>query len=285
MTKIFLGKEVAASLNEDLLARSAALADRGVNPTLAILRIGGKGPDLAYERGARKRAEKTGVRVVRMVFPEDITQESLITEIQDLNEDPGIHGILIFRPLPVGIDDRAVRAAIAPEKDVDGITDTSCAGVYTGSGEGFVPCTAEACIDILDHYGVEIAGKTATVVGRSPVIGRPAALLLMGRNATVTVCHTKTPNLAECVRRADIVIAAAGRAGLVGADCLRPGQTVIDVAVNVGPDGSLRGDVDFKAADGLVSAITPVPGGVGRVTTSVLMKHVVEAAERSVKSS
>ena len=283
MAKILKGKEVIDSLNEELRERSKALEKEGVTPTLGIVRLGERPDDMAYERGALKRAENTGVSVQQFVFDQDMTQDELLDEIDKINNDDSIHGVLMFRPLPPQIDDETVRNALAPEKDVDGITDMSMAGVYAGSDTGFPPCTAEACIQILDYYDVDLKGKNVAVIGRSQVIGKPVAMMLIGKNATVTVCHTKTQDMADICQDKDIIIAAAGHQGTVTEDFLRPEQTVIDVAINFDDEGKICGDVDFPAAENIVDAITPVPGGVGTVTTSMLMKHVIEAAEKANK--
>ncbi len=281
MAKILKGKEVIDSLDEELRERSKALEEGGVTPTLGIVRLGERPDDMAYERGALKRAENTGVSVQQFVFDQDMTQDELLDEIDKINNDDSIHGVLMFRPLPPQIDDETVRNALAPEKDVDGITDMSMAGVYAGSDTGFPPCTAEACIQILDYYDVDLKGKNVAVIGRSQVIGKPVAMMLIGKNATVTVCHTKTEDMADICHNKDIIIAAAGHQGTVTEDFLSPDQTVIDVAINFDDDGNMCGDVDFPAAENIVDAITPVPGGVGTVTTSMLMKHVIEAAEKA----
>ena len=281
MAKILTGKEVIDSLNEELRERSKVLEEGGVTPTLGIVRLGERPDDMAYERGALKRAENTGVSVQQFVFDQDMTQDELLDEIDKINNDDSIHGVLMFRPLPPQIDDETVRNALAPEKDVDGITDMSMAGVYAGSDTGFPPCTAEACIQILDYYDVDLKGKNVAVIGRSQVIGKPVAMMLIGKNATVTVCHTKTEDMADICHNKDIIIAAAGHQGTVTEDFLSPDQTVIDVAINFDDDGNMCGDVDFPAAENIVDAITPVPGGVGTVTTSMLMKHVIEAAEKA----
>ncbi|MGN1383156.1 MAG: bifunctional 5,10-methylenetetrahydrofolate dehydrogenase/5,10-methenyltetrahydrofolate cyclohydrolase [Eubacterium sp.] len=281
MAKVLKGKEVIAQLNDEVKQRSEKLQEQGVQPALAVVRLGERPDDLAYERGLTKRAEKTGVQVKSCVYPEDLSQEDLLKEIRALNQDPSVHGVLIFRPLPKAIDDKAVRAALAPEKDVDGITDASQAGVYTGSGEGFAPCTAEACIRLLKHFEIPMEGKRAVVIGRSQVIGKPVSLLLLSQNATVTICHSRTRNLPEVCQSADIIVAAAGHPGTVTRECLRSGQTVVDVAVNVGADGKMCGDADYDAALEIADAVTPVPGGVGTVTSTVLMDHVVTAAERA----
>ena len=283
MAKILKGKEVIDSLNEELRERSKVLNEEGITPTLGIVRLGERPDDMAYERGALKRAENTGVNVQQFVFDKDMSQDELLDEIDKINNDDSIHGVLMFRPLPPQIDDETVRNALAPEKDVDGITDISMAGVYSGSDTGFPPCTAEACIQILDYYDVDLKGKNVAVIGRSQVIGKPVAMMLIGKNATVTVCHTKTEDMADICHNKDIIIAAAGHQGTVTEDFLSPDQTVIDVAINFDDDGNMCGDVDFPAAENIVDAITPVPGGVGTVTTSMLMKHVIEAAEKANK--
>jgi methylenetetrahydrofolate dehydrogenase (NADP+)/methenyltetrahydrofolate cyclohydrolase len=283
MAQLLTGKEVTQALNRDLLLRSERLKAAGISPTLGIIRLGERPDDLAYERGATKRAEKTGVTVRKFQFPEDMTQEALCAEIKKINADDSIHGVLLFRPLPKQMNDDAVRNTLAPEKDIDGITDVSMAGVYSGADLGFPPCTAEACMEILDYYQVDLKGKTAAVIGRSTVIGRPVAMMLMKRNATVTVCHTKTEHMAEVCRDKDIIIAAAGHVGTVTGAFVRPGQTVIDVAINFTKDGKMCGDTVFEEVAPVVASITPVPGGVGTVTTSMLMKHVIEAAEKTVK--
>ena len=281
MAELWKGAPAAAALTEQLIPRAQALRERGIVPTLAIIRVGERPEDLSYERGAMKRCEKVGVAVRQFLLTAVSSQADLMDVIEEVNRDQSIHGCLLFRPLPRHMDEQAACAALDPAKDVDGITPGSLAAVFAGSGAGYPPCTAQACLELLDHYGYELKGKRAVVVGRSLVIGKPASMLLLGRHATVTICHTRTADLpAEC-RRADVLIAAAGKAGVVGASCLSPGQVVIDVGINAGEDGSLVGDVDFAAAEPVVTAITPVPGGVGAVTTSVLARHVIEAAEKA----
>jgi methylenetetrahydrofolate dehydrogenase (NADP+)/methenyltetrahydrofolate cyclohydrolase len=229
-----------------------------------------------------KRCDMCGIAVKNHILPADATEEELLAVIEGINQDPSIHGVLLFRPLPKHINENRVCAALAPEKDMDGITDGSMAGIFSGSGTGYPPCTAQACIEILDHYGIEITGKKATVLGRSNVIGKPVAMLLLQRNATVTVCHTRTKDLPGTCAAADILIAAAGKAGVVSAQHVSEGQIVLDVGINVTEEGNLVGDVDFAAVEPVVSAITPVPAGVGSVTTAVLAKHVVTAAEKTL---
>ena len=282
MANILKGAEVTAALNARLQAQVAELKEKGVTPTLGIIRVGERPDDLSYEKGACKRCETIGVEVKKFVLPEDVTQEALMETVEQVNQDDTIHGVLIFRPLPKHLDDEAVRRALAPEKDVDGITDGSMVGVFTSTDVGFPPCTPQACMEILDHFNIDVTGKKAVVIGRSLVVGKPAAMMLLKKNATVTVCHTKTVDMPAVAREADILIVAAGRAKVIGAEYVRPGQTVIDVGINFA-DGKLCGDCDFDAVEPIVDAITPVPGGVGTVTTSVLVGHVVKAAQRTVK--
>ena len=280
MAKQLLGKEVTASLNERIKADVAKLNGKGIKPTLGIIRVGERPDDLSYERGATKRCETLGVEYKKYLLPADVSQEELLKVIDEVNNDDNIHGVLMFRPLPKHIDQTAVENALCAEKDVDCQTDASLGGVFTGKKVGFPPCTPQACMEILDHYGIDCTGKKAVVIGRSLVVGKPAAMMLIKKNATVTVCHTRTVDMPSVTREADIVVVAAGRAGVVGAEYVSEGQIIIDVGINVNAEGKLCGDVDYAAVEPIVEAITPVPGGVGSVTTSVLVGHVVEAAMR-----
>lgn len=279
MAELLKGAPVAEAINERSAELLNRLKARGITPTLAMLRVGEREDDIAYENGAAKRCEKVGVQVRRVTLPENVSQNELEEEIRRLNEDTDVHGVLMFMPLPKQLDSAAARRILSPAKDVDGITDGSLAGVFTGRGEGFAPCTAQACIEILDHYGIDCKGKRAVVIGRSLVVGKPVSMLLLAKNATVTLCHTRTVDLPHEAQNAEILIAAAGKAGTVRAEHLRDGQIVIDVGINF-IDGKMCGDVDFAAAEQLSLSLTPVPGGVGTVTTSVLVSHVVEAARR-----
>ena len=292
MAKLLLGKEVTDALNANLQTRTAALREKGVTPTLGIIRVGENPSDLSYEKGAVKRAELVGVNVVKFVLPEDASKADVLAAIDKVNADDSIHGVLMFRPLPrhLKADQTEICNRLDPKKDVDCMTDLSNAGVFEGRSDlGFAPCTPAACMDILDYYGIVGMGKNAVVSGRSLVVGKPAAMMLMGKNATVTVCHTKTVNTAEIARNADILVSAAGVLGSLTKEYVRPGQVVIDVSINwdaekpnaKGGKGAIAGDAKFEEVEPIVEAITPVPGGVGSVTTSVLMKHVVEAAERA----
>ncbi len=284
MAKQLLGKEVNASLNERIKAQVAELQAKGVNPTLGIIRVGENPSDISYEKGATKRCETLGVACEKILLPEDVSQEELLAVIDKVNKDDRIHGVLLFRPLPKHLNQAVIENALDPAKDVDCMTDGSMSGVFTGKKVGFPPCTPQACMEILDHYGIDCTGKKAVVIGRSLVVGKPAAMMLIKKNATVTVCHTRTVDMPSVTREADIIIVAAGRAGVVGADYVKPGQIVIDVGINMNDEGKLCGDVDYAAVEPIVEAITPVPGGVGSVTTSVLVGHVVEAAARTLEA-
>ena len=289
MAKRLLGKEVNEALVASLQTRAAALKEKGVTPTLAILRLGENPSDLSYEKGATKRAAEVGIEVKNYILPEETTREELLALIDDINADASVHGVLMFRPLPKHL--RAYNDEICnrldPKKDVDSMTHMSNAGVFEGQDLGYAPCTPAACMEILDYYGIDCKGKNAVVIGRSLVVGKPAAMMLMAKNATVTICHTRTVNTAEICRNADIIVSAAGVLNSLTKDYVREGQIVIDVSMNWNPEkitskgkGGMSGDAIFDEVEPIVGAITPVPGGVGAVTTSVLMKHVVEAAEK-----
>ena len=289
MAKQLLGKEVNEALVAALQNRTAALKEKGVQPTLGIIRLGENPSDLSYEKGATKRAEEVGVAIKNYILPEETTKEELLAVIDGINADDTVHGVLMFRPLPKHLkaDQDEICNRLDPKKDVDSMTHMSNAGVFEGQDLGYAPCTPAACMEILDHYGIDCKGKNAVVIGRSLVVGKPAAMMLMGKNATVTVCHTKTVNTAEICKGADIIVTAAGVLGSLTKDFVREGQIVIDVSMNWNPEkittkgkGGMSGDAIFEEVEPIVEAITPVPGGVGAVTTSVLMKHVVEAAEK-----
>ena len=278
MAELLKGAPAAKAIIEDLIPRVEKLTAAGVVPTLAIVRLGEEGSQLSYQRNATRKCESIGARVLSFDLPESSSQEELLAMIESINTRRDIHGCLILRPLPGHIDERAVCEALAPEKDLDCATALSLAAVFSGRGAGYPPCTAQACLEMLDHYQVDVAGKHVVVVGRSLVVGRPVSLLLQACNATVTMCHSRSVGLPELCRRADVLVVAAGKAGLIGAEHLSPGQTVIDVGINAVGD-KLCGDVRFEEAEGIVAAVSPVPGGVGAVTTAVLAKHLVQAAE------
>ncbi len=283
MAEILKGKEVVAALKEKLIAEVEDLKAKGVTPTLAIVRVGERPDDISYEKGAMTRCKGIGVEVKNFLLPADCTQDDVLKVIKEVNEDCAIHGCLLFRPLPKTMDENFIRNQLDPAKDVDGITDLSMAGTYSCTALGFPPCTPTACMEILEHFGIDLTGKKVCVVGRSLVVGKPAAIMALQRNGTVTICHTKTKDMKAVAREADIIIAAAGKAGVVGDGFFKEGQIVIDVGINFDEEGNMKGDVDFAAAEPVVAAITPVPGGVGTVTTSVLVKHVIEAAKRTIQ--
>ena len=289
MAKQLLGKEVNEALVAALQARTAALKEKGVQACLGIIRLGENPSDLSSEKGATKRAEEVGVAVKNYILPETATKEEVLKVIDEVNADASVHDVLMFRPLPKHLkaDPDEICNRLAPCKDVDSMTHMSNAGVFEGQDLGYAPCTPAACMEILDHYGIDCKGKNAVVIGRSLVVGKPAAMMLMGKNATVTICHTKTVNTAEICKNADIIVTAAGVLGSLTKDFVREGQIVIDVSMNWNPEkitskgkGGMSGDCVFDEVEPIVGAITPVPGGVGAVTTTVLMKHVVEAAEK-----
>ena len=261
MAKLLKGKDVVESLNSKLTEQVSKLKADGITPTLAILRVGEREDDLSYERGAKKRCEQVGVSVKVVALPMDVTEEEYLGELDKLNKDLTVNGILIFRPLPKHIDEMKARNMLAAEKDVDGCTDLSLAGVFTNTELGFAPCTAEAAMEILKFYNIPLQGKKAVVIGRSLVIGRPVAMLLMHANATVTICHTKTTDITAITRDADIVVVASGQMESVGKEYLSEGQTVIDVGISYNSEkNKLCGDVIFDEAEEIVDAITPVPG-------------------------
>ena len=291
MAMKLLGKEVNEAIVANLLERTNALREKGVVPTLGIVRVGANPSDLSYEKGATTKGEQVGVDVKKFELPEDASKEEVLALIDQVNADDSIHGVLMFRPLPKhlkGAQDEICNR-LDPKKDVDSMTHMSNAGVFEGRSDlGFAPCTPAACMEILDYYGIDCKGKSAVVIGRSLVVGKPAAMMLIGKNATVTVCHTKTVDTAAVCREADIIISAAGVLNSLTKDFVRPGQVVIDVSMNWNPEkitskgkGGLCGDAVYEEVEPIVDAITPVPGGVGAVTTTVLMKHVVEAAEKA----
>ena len=285
MPKLLLGRPVIKAIASDIRPRVKALNECGVTPTLAIVRVGENPDDLSYERTALKRAASLGITVQRIRLPENVSQLDLMTAIEKINADSTIHGCLMFRPLPSHLNEDMMCDALDPAKDVDGAGLGSLACVFAGRGAGYAPCTAAACLEMLDYYGIDPSGKHAVVVGRSLVIGRPVAMLLVERNATVTVCHSHTRNLDAMMRDADIVVLATGRARAYGARCFSEGQTILDIGINFDAAGAMCSDADFEAAASILGesgAITPVPRGIGGITTNVLMKNVVAAAEKTL---
>ena len=274
------GKEVADKIVEEIKTKVQELKGRGISPKLAILRVGERDDDLAYERGVLKRFESAGVEVEVTALDAGVSQEELDETFDGINGDPKVHGILVFRPLPKPLSDEHMRKTIDSGKDVDFMDIRNMEKVLAGVPDAAAPCTAEAVMSLINHYNIETKGKKVTVVGRSLVIGKPVALLLTTANATVTVCHTKTLNMEEECRNADIIVACCGVAKMIGPSYVREGQTVIDVGMNVDEEGNLCGDVDYDAVSKIAEAVTPVPGGVGSITTAVLLRHVVDNAER-----
>lgn len=272
------GKEVADGIVQDLKIKVEELKGRGISPKLAILRVGERDDDLAYERGVLKRFESAGVEVEITALDAGVSQEELDETFDGINADPKVHGILVFRPLPKPLSDEHMRKTIDSGKDVDFMDIRNMEKVLAGVPDAAAPCTAEAVMSLIKHYNIETKGKKVTVVGRSLVIGKPVALLLTTANATVTVCHTKTLNMEEECRNADIIVACCGVAKMINASYVKEGQIVIDVGMNVDEGGNLCGDVDYDAVSEIAEAVTPVPGGVGSITTAILLKHVVDNA-------
>ncbi len=282
MAQLLTGKQVVAAMADDMNARVERLAQQGIAPTLAIVRVGERPDDLSYERTAEKRAASLGIAVKKHVLDSLAPEEALRSALQSVNYDTKVHGCLLFRPLPSYMNEKELCDSLVAAKDVDGISLKSLASVFADGHDGFPPCTAEACVRMLDHYGVPIVGKHVVVIGRSLVIGKPVAMMLLRRNASVTICHSRTENLEAITKSADIVICATGRPRAFGARYFSPGQTVLDVGINFDAHGNLCGDVDFDEVEPIVAAITPVPGGIGSVTTSTTMEHTVRAAEQTL---
>ena len=275
----YRGMPAVKAMAEEFKSRVAALKERGVYPKLAVVRAGEREDDIAYEKGIMKRFGTVEAEVEVIKLPIDIDEESFEETIRRLNEDEKVHGILVFRPLPKQLDDNRLKEIIRPDKDVDSISMANAAKVFAGDKTGYAPCTAQAVMELLEHNKTDLTGKKVAIVGRSLVVGKPLAMLMLGRNATVTVCHTRTKNIAEECKRADILVACAGSAKMIKRDFTNPDQIVVDVGINF-VDGAMCGDVDYDDVAEHVAAITPVPGGVGTVTTSVLLKHTLESAER-----
>ena len=280
MSVIMKGSEVAAAMKERLQKEAVALKERGILPHLAIVRVGARPDDLAYERGAKKRMDIIGIACTVFQFPEDIEKKLFEQEFKKINDNPDIHGILLFRPLPKDFNEDPLKAMINPLKDVDSMSPVNIAKVFSGDDSAFAPCTPEAVIEILNHYNIDLTGKRVTVMGRSMVVGKPLSMLLLKKNATVTICHTRTKELQHRCHEAEILVAAAGKAKVINELMVGQDAIVVDVGINVDEKGNLCGDVDYEKVVNKASYITPVPGGVGSVTSSVLAKHVIEAAKQ-----
>ena len=274
---VLKGAAVSAKIKEEVQKK---LEDRkGPAPKLALVRVGERPDDLSYERGAMKKLDAFGLRTESCVFPENISDEEFQREFTKINEDADVDGILLLRPLPGQINERRIEQMIDPAKDVDGISPTNIAKIFSGDTTGYAPCTAESVIELLKTCEIPIAGKRVVIVGRSMVVGRPLSMLMLKENATVTICHTKTADLKGTCRNAEILVAAAGKAKMLNREYVGEGAIVIDVGINLDENGRLCGDVDFDSIDGCAAMATPVPGGIGAVTTAVLARHLVRAAE------
>lgn len=273
-------RETAKSIRAEMAQTVQTLADNGKRPKLGIIRLGNRPEDISYERGILKNCEGLGIACEVMELPEDIKSDSFMEKLEEANKDSSIHGILMFRPLPSHIDENKARSIIDPAKDIDCMNPINLAKVFEGDGTGFEPCTPAAVMEIIKYFGINLQGENVAVIGRSMVVGKPLSMMLLKENATVTVCHSRTKDITNIVSKADIVIAALGKARAIGPEYIKPGATVIDVGVNGAPEGGICGDVDFEKVKDIAGRITPVPGGVGAVTTLVLLKHVVEAALR-----
>jgi len=282
MAELLKGIDVVNAMKQGLIDKNNELVAKGVVPCLAIVRVGERQDDLAYENGAIKRFDGLGIKVRVFAFPETIAQAEFEAEFTKINDDESVHGILLFRPLPKTLDEGPIKKIINPDKDVDCMCAENFAKVFVGDDSGYAPCTPRGVIELLKHYGIPLAGAKVALAGRSMVVGKPLAMLLVKENATVTICHTKTVDLPAVCREADIVIAAAGVAKMIGREHISPGAVVIDVGINVDESGNMCGDVDFEAAEQVASKITPVPGGVGTVTTSILAMHTLQAAEKTL---
>ena len=280
MGQIIKGKPVADAITAELVKDVEVLKSKDIEPKLKIVRVGAREDDLAYERGALSRMEKCGIKAEVLELPVDICQADFVKELKAVNDDPSVHGILLFRPLPKQLDMEEIKFVVDPVKDIDCMNPLNAEKIFEGDKTGYPPCTSQACVEILDHYGIDMKGKRAAVIGRIMVVGKPLAMLLLDKNATVTICHSRTNDLPGVCRQAEVVIAAVGRAEMVTGDFISEGAVVIDVGINVNAEGKLCGDVKFDECVDKASMITPVPAGVGSVTTSVLAKHVVKACKQ-----
>lgn len=280
MGEIIKGKPVADAITETLKADVEGLKAKGIEPKLKIVRVGARENDLSYERGALARMAKCGIAAEVLELPADICQADFVKELKAVNDDTSVHGILLFRPLPKQLDMEEIKFVVDPVKDIDCMNPLNAEKIFEGDKTGYPPCTPQACVEILDYYGVEMKGKNVAVVGRSMVVGKPLAMLLLDKNATVTICHSRTADLPAVCRQNDVVIAAVGRAEMIKGNFINDGAVVIDVGINVNAEGKLCGDTAFNECVERASMITPVPGGVGSVTTSVLAKHVVKACKQ-----
>ena len=279
MATILNGKQVAAEIRAELKVRAEALRKDGVVPCLAVLLAGDDPASKIYVRNKKRACEEIGIESRELLFPESVTEEELIAQIRALNEDPAVDAMLVQLPLPRHINEARVLAEIAPEKDADGFHVVNAGRLFTGQ-TSVLPCTPAGCMELLRRANVEFSGKHAVVVGRSNIVGKPMAMLLLNEHCTVTICHSRTRDLARFTRDADILVAAVGRPGIITGEMIKPGAAVIDVGINRLESGKLMGDVDFASAEPVAGAITPVPGGVGPMTIAMLMQNAILAAEK-----
>lgn len=277
MAELLKGAPVAAEIKEALKER---LQKSPKTVGIGLIRMGSRPDDISYEKSIINQGQLIGIKVTSIEIPHDINEEDTTSLMDRLNNDSSLDGILIFRPMSNPRVEKLIIKNLDPGKDVDGITSSSMAKQYSGIGQGFSPCTAEACMRILSYYNVNLEGKKVVVIGRSQVIGKPVAMMMLEKNATVTICHSKTENLKQTVKQGEIVIAAIGKTRFIDSEYLNEGQIVIDVGINFDTEGTLYGDIDFLSADSIVKAITPVPGGVGNVTTALLFAHTLDASMR-----
>lgn len=281
MTRILKGKQVADAINQKSIASNERLRQHNITPTLAIFRVGENEADISYEKSAIKKCNEVGVEVIVNTFDLNVSEKEFYKKLDEANNDNSIHGILVFRPLPKQFNDNHLRNYINPDKDIDGCSNDSLAGIFINQRIGFVPCTSQSAIEILDYYGIDIQGKNVVVIGRSLVIGKPVSMLLLNRNATVTICHSKTKDIANIASKADILISAIGKSEMIDRSYTNEKQTIIDIGITWNEKKQkICGDVDYDDVVDYVDAITPVPGGVGAVTSAVLANHVIQAALR-----
>ena len=284
MTKIIDGKRISAEVRSEIAAETAELkAKYGITPGLAVVIVGDDPASKVYVRNKKKACDEAGMYSEVIAMPEETTESELLSKIEELKADANIHGILVQLPLPAHISEKNVISAIPPEKDVDAFTDVNTGKIMRGDFD-MLPCTPAGIIEMLHKESIDVCGKECVVVGRSNIVGKPMAMLLMHENGTVTVCHSKTKNLAEVTKRADILVVAIGKADYVTGDMIKPGAVIIDVGMNRNADGKLTGDVDFASASEVASAITPVPGGVGPMTVTMLLKNTLTAAKKSINN-
>ncbi|KOR25487.1 bifunctional 5,10-methylenetetrahydrofolate dehydrogenase/5,10-methenyltetrahydrofolate cyclohydrolase [Clostridium sp. L74] len=280
MTKILYGNEVALKIKEDLNLRIDKLKEKNIIPKLAILRMGNKQDDISYERSIIKNCEKLNIETKVYELKEDILENDFLKLMEELNGEKNIHGILVFRPYPKHLNESIINSAIALNKDIDCMHPLNLEKIFEGDLDGFMPCTPEAVMEILKYYDIDLKGKNIAIINRSMVVGKPLAMMALSNNATVTICHSRTVDLPSITKKADIVVTAIGKAKLIKEEYFNKDSIVIDVSINVDENGKLCGDVDFENVQDKVKAITPVPKGVGSVTTTLLLKHIVEAAEK-----